>query len=393
MLNKQPNTKAILFINDKVYINMGDITNRQQLIHLHSEIVKELSPEQINFGEIAVQYAADEPLLYIKDSDGNIVKFIDSKKIDEYINDIVSAITENEFVISSALVDLDSRVTDISSALTRDEYVISMALNDLNLRIENCADQSDLEELQEIIGGGALDDRYVTIDDFNSFTNEYYSFTSNTNSRITNLSSSTVSLSSSTRSALDALSSAMSKVLTQYATSASVHSTIDWLKNEVIDDELVIAAALNDISERVSANTEALESKITASDLEDYVTSAAVHSSLEYITETITDDEEVTSTAINDLNTRLVSLGGDMQSLFGDLRDEMYNITDDISNNISSFSASTVSSLDEIMGIIIDDEFVTATSLNDLNSRIANCPTFTDLENEIQNAVLEAGNY
>ena len=354
---------------------MGDITNRQQLIHLHSEVVKELSPEQINFGEIAVQYAADEPLLYIKDSEGNIVKFIDSKKVDEYINDIVSAITENEFVISSALVDLDSRVTDISSALTRDEYVISMALNDLNLRIENCADQSDLEKLQEIIGGGALDDRYVTIDNFDNFKNEYYSFTSYTDSRITNLSSSTVSLSSNTRNALNALSDAVKTVLTQYATSASVHSTIDWLKNEVIDDELVIAAALNDISERVSANTEALESTITASDLEDYVTSAAVHSSLEYITDTITDDEEVTSTAINDLNARLVSLNENMHE------------------SVASLSASTVSSLDEIMGIVIDDEFVTATSLNDLNSRISNCPTFTDLQNELQNAVLEAGDY
>lgn len=240
---------------------MGDITNRQQLIHLHSEIVKELSPEQINFGEIAVQYAADEPLLYIKDSEENIVKFIDSKKIEEYINDIVSAITENEFVISSALVDLDSRVTDISSALTRDEYVISMALNDLNLRIENCADQSDLEELQEIIGEGALDDRYVAIDDFNNFS-------SSTNSRITNLSSSTVSLSSSTRTALNALSSAMS---TQYATSASVHSTIDWLKNELIDDELVIAAAFSDISERVSANTETIANCPTFADLENEI--------------------------------------------------------------------------------------------------------------------------
>ena len=78
---------------------MGDITNRQQLIHLHSEVVKELSPEQINFGEIAVQYAADEPLLYIKDSEGNIV--INGKQVEVGGEDRYKAMSRKEFLLKS----------------------------------------------------------------------------------------------------------------------------------------------------------------------------------------------------------------------------------------------------------------------------------------------------
>lgn len=379
---------------------MSDITNRQQLIHLHSETVKELLPEQINFGEIAVQYAADEPLLYIKDSNENIVSFIDSNKIEYYINDIVSAITENEFVVASALVDLDTRVTDINSALTKDEYVISMALNDLNLRIENCADQSDLEELQEIIGGGALDDRYVQLDTYESFTGNTDSRLWNLENNISNLSSSTRTLSSSTVSALNALSSAMGTVLTQYATSANVHSTIDWLKNELIEDELVIAAAFNDISERVSAITETMEdSLVDFSEL--YATSADVHSALEDIVNAITDDEFIVATSVNDINARLNGLG-ELDSRLNTVENNYvsWDVLDDELDSFSNtlhnefpVSASVVSAIQEVVNIIIDNEYVTATALNDLNTRIASCPTSAQTAEAIQTAILDAGNY
>lgn len=39
---------------------------RQKIIHLHSAQVKEPSAATLNYGDIAVQYAVEEPCLYIK---------------------------------------------------------------------------------------------------------------------------------------------------------------------------------------------------------------------------------------------------------------------------------------------------------------------------------------
>lgn len=219
---------------------MSEITNRQQLIHLHSSVIKELSPESINFGEIAVQYAAEEPLLYIKDSDGNIVKFLDSNKINEYIEDIYSAIT-------------------------MDEYTIAFALNDLNRRIEYCATSDDLNEIiEQIGGGGALDERYVQISDFNEFSdwvsNQLNSISNTIPSQIEQLSAAT--------------SDAINQLSTVYATSAATHEAINDLRKEVIDDELVVAAALNDLNERLSGYTTSADIDAL---LENYALSSATN--------------------------------------------------------------------------------------------------------------------
>ena len=55
--------------------------NRQKLIHLRSSVVKVPQASDLNYGEIAVQYAKTSPILYIKNTDNEIVKFIDSDAI------------------------------------------------------------------------------------------------------------------------------------------------------------------------------------------------------------------------------------------------------------------------------------------------------------------------
>ena len=64
--------------------------SRQKLIHLHSAVDKIPLSEELNYGEIAVQYAKENPVLYIKDTDGEIVKFISEKAVKEiYSNGVV----------------------------------------------------------------------------------------------------------------------------------------------------------------------------------------------------------------------------------------------------------------------------------------------------------------
>ena len=55
--------------------------NRQKLVHLHSSSVKVPQATDLNYGEIAVQYAKESPILYIKNTNDEIVKFIDSGAI------------------------------------------------------------------------------------------------------------------------------------------------------------------------------------------------------------------------------------------------------------------------------------------------------------------------
>lgn len=70
------------------------MAERQKLVHLHSASVKIPTAEQLNYGEIAVQYAQAEPCLYIKDSGDNIIKFVDASGVDTKIQAALSSITQ-----------------------------------------------------------------------------------------------------------------------------------------------------------------------------------------------------------------------------------------------------------------------------------------------------------
>jgi len=65
---------------------MPDI--RQKLIHLHSSSVKVPTAAQLEYGEIAVQYDATAPVLYIKNSSGQIVKFIDEVAVKALLTNV-----------------------------------------------------------------------------------------------------------------------------------------------------------------------------------------------------------------------------------------------------------------------------------------------------------------
>jgi len=62
--------------------------NRQKLVHLHTSGTNEPTAQMLNFGEIAVQHATEESCLYIKDNDGNLIKFIPSGTIQTMIDHV-----------------------------------------------------------------------------------------------------------------------------------------------------------------------------------------------------------------------------------------------------------------------------------------------------------------
>ena len=79
------------------------------------------------------------------------------------------------------------------------------------------------------------------------------------------------------------------------------------LSNEVVANEEVTAAALNDLNERINAISENVSGE-TATKVE-------LQSAVESLTNTILDNEEVTAAALNELNARLESISRQLTSL------------------------------------------------------------------------------
>ena len=64
------------------------MSERQKLVHLHTSGTTEPSAAMLNLGEIAVQHASEESCLYIKNQDGELIKFIPSGTIQTMIDNI-----------------------------------------------------------------------------------------------------------------------------------------------------------------------------------------------------------------------------------------------------------------------------------------------------------------
>lgn len=66
------------------------------LVHQKSNVLDKVpSASTIYYGEIAVNYNADAPAIYLKDSNDDIVKFIDEKAVLSATEDAITGITLN----------------------------------------------------------------------------------------------------------------------------------------------------------------------------------------------------------------------------------------------------------------------------------------------------------
>ena len=107
------------------------MAKKLHLVHVKSNVLdKAPSASTISYGEIAVNYNADSPALYIKDDEDNIVKFISEPYFEKIVG---TGVTENDGVT----------ITPISEVIQEDEEAVSAALNDLN---DRKADKSDLDD-------------------------------------------------------------------------------------------------------------------------------------------------------------------------------------------------------------------------------------------------------
>ena len=132
-----------------------------------------------------------------------------------------------------------------------------------------------------------------------------------------------------------------------YVTSAtSIADAYSALTKEVIESEIVAAAALNDLNDRVLATSGA------------YVE----------LVDEINDSEKVIAASLNDLNDRVIELSGNVSNIHVDMiLGSGYTYS-----GLSYINSATsiADAFSAITKVVIDDELVTAGGLNDLNDRI-----------------------
>lgn len=129
--------------------------NFEHIIHKNSSALVDNNPKlptsgQLEYGEIAINYAKDKETISLKNSNNEIVTFTSDKKLDNYVT--VSDFDKNELIVSAALNNLEESKADkddltdlINNVYTKEEIdndhlVISSSLNDLNTRLNTKQD-------------------------------------------------------------------------------------------------------------------------------------------------------------------------------------------------------------------------------------------------------------
>lgn len=244
--------------------------NFEHIIHKNSSALVDDNPKlptsgQLEYGEIAVNYAKDKETISLKNSNNEIVTFTSDKKLDNYVT--VSDFDEAMQVASAALNDLEATKleksdfdeamenleTQFSNFYTKqeiddDSLVVASALNDLE---EKKLDKLDFNEM--------LEGLETQLSDF--YTKEEID-----NAELV------------TSSALNGLNERI----------GSVENAFEELDNYFDENKLIVSTALNNLE----------ESKADKDDLTDLINNV-------YTKEEIDNDHLVISSSLNDLNTRL----------------------------------------------------------------------------------------
>ena len=226
-----------------------------KIIHKHSSVItdgqaKLPDKDQLEYGELAVNYAAGVETISLKNTEGQIVEFKSTKQIEDIIID-------NEYVTANALTDLDSRVTALEEAgveIDLSTYATKEELNDYATREELLTTEERVNK-NEIVTAGALTDLDERIIDLNDCVNDLDDRIDNLNevadsldSRITTLEGAGVEIDLSAYATKEELGGYTTKEeLSGYATKEE----IETLETTLTDNEFITAAALTELNKRV----------------------------------------------------------------------------------------------------------------------------------------------
>lgn len=362
---------------------MAEINRHIQ--HVKSKVVENGKPKlptesQLLDGEIAVNYAKDYETLSIKNESGDIVTFSsDNVFVEKYIE-------PNERVIAEALNDLNSRVGSISTdldgkvdkvegkGLSTEDYttaektklsgieaeanktVVDTALSETSENpVQNKAIYAVIKDNEEIVAE-ALNDLNSRVDGLNNVEASEM----NGNIKINDDETTVYELPTATSSVLGGVM--VDAALNEQSNNVVANSAIT---KAIVDNEHVISEALNDLEEKIDTHTADTEIHVTSADKTKLANIEEGATKIEVVTGnglTFNDSTKelslVVDTALSSASTNVVS-----NKAIYDVIKENEEITANALNDLDSRLAT-------VSGDVEDNEEITANALNDLNSRV-----------------------
>lgn len=324
------------------------MAKKLHLVHVKSNVLdKAPSASTINYGEIAVNYNADSPALYIRDNDDNIVKFISEPY---FLKIVGTGVTEND----------SETITPISEIIQQDEETVAAALNDLNSR------KADKDYVDEAVSGvtididDSLDSASTNPVENQAVTNALFDVEETVAASLNDLNNRKADI-----SYVDEAVSSITIDIDSELDSASTNPVENQaITNALFDVEETVAAALNDLNDRKAdiSYVEEIASSITI-DVDSELDSASTNPvENQAVTNALLDVEETVAAALNDLNDRKA----DKEYV----DDAVSSITIDVDSELDSASTNPVENR-VITQVILDNEEAVAAALNDLNDRKA----------------------
>ena len=340
------------------------MARKKHLINVHTSTgTTAPTGASLYLGEIAVQHTTDDPALWIKvgsaETSTVYEKFIGKTEITNIVNE--SKILGSGYTYTGIpYVNSATSIADAYSAITKelisDGKVTAAALNDLNDRVNALSGvdiNSVISEYVAPLSGVVEENELVTAAALNDLNNRMLTGVS-VNGVSAQVVSNVAELDIPTPEMI--LGSGYTYTGISYVNSAtSIADAYSALTNEVINDERVASAALNDLDERL---------KVISGDVADIAIDT------EELSDFVHDNKEVVAGALNDLNERVsvveTHMTGDYIPLegyvlaSGKTEEELLVTEDDTVNE----------AFGKLQKQIIDDEIAVAGGLNDLNSRI-----------------------
>ena len=380
-------------------------------------LAKRPTADNLVEGEIAVNYLKGHETLTIKNTEDEIVAFVNendfneaqqivalglAEEKDERMSDIARlerVIDEDiDHKIEELKEEVDDKFDTFDRSVERIELAVSSSLNDLNSRIIANGEKIDdvdakVDELED-----GIDEKLEDLEE--EFDGKFDAFDRSVERIELTISSSLNDLNSriiANGEKIDELEDGIDEKLEDLE--EEFDDKLENMQNVIDDNELITSSALNDLNSRIIANGERIDEvedgiadiETRISEIEDSIDdkidelSDEVDGKLEDLEEEfddklenmqndIDDTELVISSSLNDLNSRIIANGEKIDEVDAKVDELAEEIGDDIDEK-----------LEEIQDDINTIDLTVSSSLNDLNSRIiANDEKFEEIEDSIQ---------
>ena len=162
-----------------------------KIIHKHSSVItdgkaKLPSVEQLEYGELAVNYASGVETISIKNSDNQIVEFKSNNYVEGVIKELEQVVEDNSFITAASLNELNEKLKKLEESgggsvdssiieeidvikkeIEDSEYVTATALTDLDDRLYLLGETVDENELITAAALTQLNEKVKSLEDGN----------------------------------------------------------------------------------------------------------------------------------------------------------------------------------------------------------------------------------